>query len=110
MQITAQMVKELRDRTGAFHLKDSTAPPQSMHVPLGEGNGRVREILADALARGWTGSLSLEPHLSHSPAVIATHVHGHENRALKDLSPAESFQVGAEASRRLLDDIGAAYG
>ena len=70
----------------------------------------VREILADALARGWTGPLSLEPHLSHSPAVIATHVHGHENWALKDLSPAESFQVGAEASRRLLDDIGAAYG
>lgn len=95
----------LKDRTDAFHLKDSTA--QNMHVPIGQGNGRAREILADALARGWQGPLSLEPHLTRSEAVVATNASGEANRALKDLGPYESFGVAATVATELLREIGA---
>ena len=99
----------LRDRTDAVHLKDSTAPPNAMHVPAGEGNGQIPRILADALERGWDGPLTLEPHLAHSAAVMATGPSGQQNQALADMSPAECFQVAAEAAKKVLAGIGATY-
>ena len=97
----------LKDRTDGFHLKDST--PDHMHVPVGEGVGQVRQILAEANALGWNGPLSLEPHVAHSSAVMATGASGREDQALKDLSPADSFQVAAEVAKKLLNEIGAAH-
>ena len=97
----------LRDRTDAFHLKDSSA--EHMHVPIGQGAGYAKDILADALKRGWDGPLTLEPHLAHSEAVLATGPSGAANESLKDLSPFEAFQVGAGAARNVLNEIGAAY-
>jgi len=44
--------RALCDKTDAFHLKDSTSPPEPMHVPIGQGGGKAREILTDALSRG----------------------------------------------------------
>ena len=95
--------QQLKDVVDAFHLKDSDHDGQ--HVPVGQGTGSVRRILADALDRGWEGSLSLEPHLKHSPAVLATRVGGHENRAYADRSARECFQIGADAARALIDEI-----
>ena len=60
----------LADQTDAIHLKDSTQ--DNMHVPVGQGNGQVEKILADAVKRGWSGPLTLEPHLTHSKSVVAT--------------------------------------
>ncbi|MFW6060262.1 MAG: sugar phosphate isomerase/epimerase family protein [Phycisphaeraceae bacterium] len=97
----------LRDRTDAFHLKDSNA--EGMHVPVGEGNGKVREILADAFKRGWEGPLTLEPHLKRSEAVVATGPEGQSNEALKDMGPFGAFQVGAAAAKRVLEEVGAQY-
>lgn len=97
----------LRDRSDAIHLKDSNA--EGMHVPVGQGNGKVREILADAVARGWSGPLTLEPHLTRSAAVIATGPSGQSNEALKDMGPFDAFQVGAGVARELLDAVGASY-
>ena len=37
----------------------------------GEGDGRVRDILKDALGRGYDGAISIEPHMVtvfHDPA------------------------------------------
>ena len=65
---------ELRDQTDGFHVKDSD--PNNQHVPAGRGVGKIREILSDALGRGWQGPLTLEPHLAHSAAVLATGPHG----------------------------------
>lgn len=95
---------KLRDKTDAFHLKDSTA--DNMHVPVGQGTSRVKEILENAVAMGWSGPLSLEPHLAHSPAVLTTHVSGKAHQTLKDLSFADSFQVGAKAAIKLLTEVG----
>ncbi len=95
----------LRDQTDAFHLKDSDAANQ--HVPVGLGTGQVRPILEDAVARGWSGPVSLEPHLAHSPAVLATGASGTANQALEDLDDAACFQLAAEAARKLLEQISA---
>lgn len=97
----------LRDRTDAFHLKDSNK--EGMHVPIGEGNGRAREILADAFKRGWDGPLTLEPHLKRSEAVVATGPEGKSNESLKDMTPFDAFQVAASTAKRLLNEIGASY-
>ena len=96
---------KLRDQTDAFHLKDSDSKNQ--HVPLGQGAGFAREILADAATRGWTGILSLEPHLARSPAVLATGPSGQANQALKEMTAQEVWQVAARAARDVLEKINA---
>ena len=96
---------KLREMTDGFHLKESDADHQ--HMPLGQGVCRVRDILADALSRGWTGSLSLEPHLSRSPAVMATGPGGEHNQRLADLTPAQTFQYAAQQARNLLGEMAA---
>lgn len=97
--------QKLHDKTDAIHLKDSTATHE--HVPAGQGNGRVREILADALARGWSGPVIVEPHLSHSGAVAATGPSGAANQAFSAMAPHESFKVALDAAHQLLKDVGA---
>lgn len=96
---------KLRERTDAFHLKDSDKKGQ--HLPIGQGAGYAPQILADALKRGWTGHLALEPHLAHSPAVMATGPGGVANQALKDMSDFDAWQIGASAAKQLLASIGA---
>lgn len=95
--------QQLKDLTDAFHLKDSTAECQ--HVPIGQGAGFAREILSDAYRSGWKGQLSLEPHLAHSDAVMATGPSGQANQEFKNMNPAECFQVAAETALTLLSDV-----
>ncbi len=56
----------VRDQTVHLHIKDARWVPAKRgadyHWP-GEGDGAVRRILADALTRGYTGALSIEPHM-----------------------------------------------
>lgn len=57
----------VRDQTIHIHIKDATWNPAKndadYHWP-GEGQGRVRDILKDALARGYDGGISIEPHMT----------------------------------------------
>lgn len=57
----------VRDVTSHIHIKDATWNPAKndadYHWP-GEGQGRVRDIVKDALARGYDAALSIEPHLA----------------------------------------------
>lgn len=98
----------LRDTTDAIHLKDSKWIDETtkQHVPVGTGDGKVNEILADAAERGWEGPLILEPHLSHSAAVLATGPSGIANQSLKDLSPQECFQLAADTAIAIMKDLG----
>lgn len=93
--------------TDAFHLKDSTA--DNMHVPAGQGNGQIPRILSDALARGWSGPVAVEPHLSHSGAVAATGPSGAANEAFGAMPATESFHIAVEAAKELLQNVGAAW-
>lgn len=51
-----------RDRTVHFHIKDWVKGETHGRV-AGEGQGRIRDVLADATARGYAGFATLEPHL-----------------------------------------------
>ena len=97
--------QKLRHVTDAFHLKDSDE--HNRHVPVGQGCGRVREILTDALERDWVGPLSLEPHLKRSEAVMATGPHGQVNESYAQMGPQQCFQAAAQAAIALMDDISA---
>jgi len=94
----------LKDQTDAFHLKDSDENNQ--HVPIGTGGGQATEILTDAAKRGWQGPLTLEPHLRHSAAVLATVASGQDNVSLKDKSREECFQIAADVAHELIEKCG----
>ena len=59
-------------------------------VPVGQGDGRVRDLLADLLEEGFDGVLCVEPHLS-------------------DMSGPDAFRTAVRALKEILDDIGAEY-
>lgn len=101
---TWQMFK---DKTDVFHLKDRKFSGE--HMPMGEGDGDAKRILADAVAGGWEGPCVLEPHLQHSSAVLATGPSGMGNQAFADMPLEESFQVSVEAAQGLLKEVGAAW-
>jgi L-ribulose-5-phosphate 3-epimerase UlaE len=98
----------LGDATDAIHLKDSKEQPDGewYHVPVGSGDGQVLRILEDLAKRDWAGMLSIEPHLTHSRAVLATGPGGQQNQQFASMSPADTFQVAAEAGIDLLKRVG----
>jgi len=56
----------VRDEVAHIHVKDATWNPDKNDADYnwpGEGEGRVRDILKDALARGYDGGISMEPHM-----------------------------------------------
>jgi sugar phosphate isomerase/epimerase len=54
--------QKTKEYTGHFHIKDWTAGEK--HGCLaGEGQGRIPEVIADAVARQYDGFATLEPHL-----------------------------------------------
>jgi sugar phosphate isomerase/epimerase len=57
---------KVRDYTAHIHVKDATWNPAKNDADYnwpGEGAGRVRDILKDALARGYDAGISIEPHM-----------------------------------------------
>lgn len=102
----------LRDLTDAIHFKDNawTDTPDGQklaHVPVGQGGGRVKDIIQDAQKRGWVGPLTLEPHLKHSAAVVATGPSGVANQAYSAMTEFESFQLAAKAAKDICLNAGA---
>ena len=53
----------LKPYTVHFHIKDALRATGKV-VPAGQGDGDLAEILKDAVAGGYNGFLSLEPHLA----------------------------------------------
>jgi sugar phosphate isomerase/epimerase len=56
----------LRDHSVHIHIKDATWNPAKNDADYnwpGEGQGRVRDILSDAFARGYDAGISIEPHM-----------------------------------------------
>jgi sugar phosphate isomerase/epimerase len=58
--------EHVREHVVHFHIKDATwnsaKNDADYHWP-GEGQGRVKDILKDAVARGYDAGLSIEPHM-----------------------------------------------
>ncbi len=99
--------QKLKATTDAFHLKDSTS--DNKHVPAGQGNGKIPEILADAVQIGWSGPIAVEPHLSHSGAVAATGPSGIANEAYSAMPSEESFHIAVETGKKVMADAGISW-
>lgn len=85
----------LRDRVTHFHVKDYDARTHK-NVPAGEGNAEIPKLLADAVARGYSGFCVLEPHL-----VIAELAYG--------FTGPERFADAVAALKGILNRAGIAY-
>jgi sugar phosphate isomerase/epimerase len=56
----------VRDHVAHIHVKDAVWNPAKHNADYcwpGEGQGRVRDILRDALTRGYDAGISIEPHM-----------------------------------------------
>jgi len=56
----------VRDRVAHIHVKDARWNPErndAVYTWPGEGEGAVARILSDAISRGYSGAVSLEPHM-----------------------------------------------
>ena len=60
----------LKPYVAYVHVKDALLSTGAV-VPAGQGDGHVRDILADLLGGGWKGFLSLEPHLTDFAGLAA---------------------------------------
>lgn len=90
----------VRDHTIHIHVKDATWNPARNDADYnwpGEGQGKVREIIKDALARGYEGALSIEPHL----AVV---FHDATVKSPEEFQYQSYVEYGRKL-RRLVDDI-----
>jgi sugar phosphate isomerase/epimerase len=59
--------EHIRDHVVHIHVKDATYVPAKNDCDYqypGKGQGRVRDILRDALARGYDAAISIEPHVA----------------------------------------------
>lgn len=86
---------KLRPYIEYIHVKDALLETGQV-VPPGEGDGQLAPIFRDLTASGWTGFISLEPHLIHA---------GHS----RGFSGPELFRKAAQMMKKILDDLGAAY-
>ena len=77
------------------HIKDCIAVQRKI-VPAGQGDGHVKEILADLLHGGWRGFLSLEPHLTDFTGLAALE---------QDAKKRESKLDGKSAWKLALDSL-----
>jgi sugar phosphate isomerase/epimerase len=84
-----------KDWTAHFHIKDWVHGEQHGR-PAGEGKGRIPEVMADAVARGYDGFATLEPHLLGGGPTGG-------------VTGPELFPKAALALKGILDQVGAAY-
>jgi len=99
--------QKMKSTTDCFHFKDQKKNGQ--HVPMGQGETDAAKILKDAADSGWSGPITLEPHLSFSDAVLATHASGSGDLSLKDMPKHETFHIAAEEARKLIESVGAEW-
>ena len=92
--------EHVRDHVVHIHVKDATwnaAKNDADYNWPGDGQGRVRDILKDAFARGYDGGISIEPHM-----VVVFHDAG--PRASDDAMRANFVEYG-----RRLDNLIAGF-
>jgi sugar phosphate isomerase/epimerase len=92
----AEAWKALKDYVVYFHIKDALLDGGAV-VPPGEGDGGIEEVLRDAIAgRGYSGFLSMEPHLAAAGQ-------------FSGFSGPDLFVKAVRALKAILDRIGAEY-
>ena len=83
------------------HIKDANiVDGEAVYCYCGEGQGRVKETIADLLSKGYTGGFSIEPHLA---AIIHT---GESTENLDELY--NSYTKYGRTLMTIVDEIKAA--
>ncbi len=101
----------LRDHVVHIHVKDGWRDPGTgteTYVFPGEGPSRVKDILADCAARGYSGWLTIEPHMAvvyhdptvSSPAAAREAVYLEYGRRLETLLASLGLEVRDGEARR----------
>ena len=97
-QDTLEAYEMLKEHIAYVHVKDALFDGGRV-VPAGQGNGRVKEILTRLDAAGFSGFLSLEPHLADFAGLSGLE----KNAALRGRSDTEAaFVTAYEALEELL--------
>jgi sugar phosphate isomerase/epimerase len=95
--------EHVRGQTLHIHVKDAVWNPTrndaDYHWP-GEGDGRVEDILKDALARGYDNAISIEPHM-----VVV--FHDADSKASSEDAMRRNYVEYGRRLERLLSDINA---
>jgi 3-dehydroshikimate dehydratase len=87
--------QKTKQYTAHFHIKDWTAGEKHGCV-AGEGQGRIPEVMADAVKMGYDGFATLEPHLLGGGPTGG-------------VTGPELLPKAAAAFKRILDQVGAKY-
>lgn len=85
----------LAELTHYFHIKDMVRG-QATCVPAGTGQGQIPEILADAQRRGYSGYMTLEPHMARGGQ-------------FSGFTGPDLFGQAATALKNILDKLGMKY-
>lgn len=85
----------LAELTDYFHIKDKV-PGTETCVPAGEGQGQIRETFADAKQRGYSGVMTLEPHMKAAGQ-------------FSGFSGPDLFAKAVAGLKKLLDKVGLDY-
>jgi sugar phosphate isomerase/epimerase len=84
-----------KDVTVHFHIKDWSTGEQHGRV-AGEGQGRIPDVMADAVKRGYDGFATMEPHLLGGGPTGG-------------VTGPELFPKAVAAFKKILDQVGAQY-
>jgi sugar phosphate isomerase/epimerase len=87
--------QKTKEWTAHFHIKDWVAGEKHGRV-AGEGQGRIPEVMADAVKAGYNGFATLEPHLLGGGPTGG-------------VTGPELFPKAVAAYKKILDQVGAQY-
>ncbi len=91
----------LRDYTVHIHVKDAawnSAKNDADYTWPGEGEGRVRDILKDAMSRGYDAGLSIEPHM-----VVV--FHDAQSRASDETARSQNYVEYGRRLEKMVEEI-----
>lgn len=84
------------------HIKDALKEEKKV-VPVGYGDGRVKEILGDLIGGGWKGFLSLEPHLTDFAGLAALEQNARKREGTLDGKSA--WKLALDSLQKLLKEL-----
>lgn len=98
-----EFYQKVREHIAYVHIKDCLEPSEDnggkeVYLYPGEGQGKVREILADLQANGYDGGISIEPHLA---AVF----HDADSQNADSGDPVEIYIEYGRKLEAILDDL-----
>ncbi|MCR4991376.1 MAG: sugar phosphate isomerase/epimerase [Lachnospiraceae bacterium] len=100
-QDTLEAYEMLKDYVVYIHVKDAIAGSGKV-VPVGYGDGHVKEIFKRLFASGYDGFLSLEPHLSDFTGFAELEKGDNTVKDAKPLSGPEAFTLAYDSLLRII--------